>query len=191
MPLTAIGEDEASQLDMNGHHRSSCIFAGTKLLHGSNENGNDEDASYFDSLPTLPQQILRSNGKLPALFLTLSSGYYSSRGQIIQSLIESKADIGAVSSRESQLDQMRLIGVLSLVAFGACSYLMIDTATEARSCSIFKRIVQVRVMCARLCCLFMYGKQSSYRFYSAQELPAHRCHQSCPSRYRLQLVNVR
>lgn len=125
---------------MNGHHRSSCLFAGTKLLHGTNDNSiSDEDfTSVFKSLPRLPR-ALRSKDRMPTLYLTLSSGYYSSRGEIIQSLVKSKSDLGAVSSRESQIDQMRLIGMLSLFAAGACIYLLVDSKRD----SLFRQIVQV------------------------------------------------
>lgn len=131
---------------MNGHHRSSCLFAGTKLLHSSNENSAStaDTIGLFNSLPRLPR-TLGSKVQPPALFLTLSSGYYSSRGDIIQSLVKSKTDLGAVSSRESQLDQMRLIGVLSIFAVGACIYLLINSTHD----SLFKQIVQVSV---RLTC---------------------------------------
>lgn len=120
---------------MTCHHRSSCIFAGTKLLHGSNDGANDDCTGLLKSLPSLPRTL-----KPGALFLTLNSGYYSSRGQIVQSLLKSKADLGTVSSRESQLDQMRLICALSLFALGACVYLLMGS--ESEDTSVFKKVVQ-------------------------------------------------
>lgn len=141
LDVGAKQDSETCQLDMNGRHRSSCLFAGTKLLHSSNDKLMS-DVSSFKNLPALP----RIQGKIPALFLTLSSGYYSSRGSIIQSLIKSKTDIGAILSLESQLDQIRLIGVLSLFAAGACMYLL----CSSRSDSLFKQIVQVNKFASSL-----------------------------------------
>ena len=140
VPLNiAVGDTKPSMFDMNGRHRSSCLFAGTQLLHESNDAS---DASLFDNLPPLPN-VITSNHSIPSLFLTLRSGYYSSRGQIIQTLVKSKQDIGAVSSRQSQLDQLRLIGILFLFAAGACIHLLLESTSN----SIFKVVVQVRKHC--------------------------------------------
>jgi hypothetical protein len=146
LELSMQESEKGTQLDMNGHHRCSCLFAGTKLLQCSNDQVTTNDGtSLHQSLPPLPPVFLSSEDTLPALFLTLRSGSYSSRGQIIQSLVKSKTDLGALSNPESELDSMRLIGVLSVVAIGACLYLLMDDTSDRQADSIFKRIVQVRI----------------------------------------------
>lgn len=121
---------------MNGQHRSSCLFAGTKLLHCTND-GSDSDASLFHQLPSIPRGLETSN---PALFLSLRAGYYSTKGEIIQSLVKSKTNLGTVSSRERQIDQMRLFGGLSVFSAIICCHLILGSKSD----SLFKRIVQVR-----------------------------------------------
>lgn len=118
---------------MNGQHRSSCLFAGTKLLHCTSDGSN---ADVFHRLPSLPQGLKTNN---PALFLCLRAGYYSTKGLTVQSLVKSKTNLGTVLSRERQLDQMRLFGGLSVFAAGTCCYLIFGTKSD----SLFKRIVQV------------------------------------------------
>ncbi|KAL3787316.1 hypothetical protein HJC23_009562 [Cyclotella cryptica] len=145
VPLELSLEDyeEGNQLDMNGHHRCSCLFSGTKLLQCSNDQvATNDDTGLYQSLPPLPKDLRLPEDNLPALFLTLRSGSYSSRGQIIQSLVNSKADLGALSNPASEVDSLRLIGVLSVVAIGACIYLLIDDTSDRHADSIFKRIVQ-------------------------------------------------
>lgn len=132
-------------LDMTGNHRSSCIFAGTKMLFSSNEIDSAMlmDSSLRATLPPLPSFISSTVGA-PPIFLALRTGSYSSRGEILQSLLKTRLNLGAISNRGAEWDSIRLIAVLSVFAFGACAYLLIDSISNARDDSIFKRIVQVR-----------------------------------------------
>ncbi|EED95465.1 cation transport ATPase [Thalassiosira pseudonana CCMP1335] len=118
-------QDEKT-LDMNGHHRTSCVFAGTKLLHSANDDVGVSDMS-SDSVSIL------SN---------LRTGTYSSRGEIIQALIRNKMNTGTLSNKDDEIVSMRLIGVLATFAVGACAYLFVDNPGDRRKDSVFKRIVQ-------------------------------------------------
>ncbi|KAL7543548.1 hypothetical protein ACHAXR_012834 [Thalassiosira sp. AJA248-18] len=134
--------DSSSRLDMSGSHRSSCVFAGTELLHSSNwDEGTASRSSVMFNLPPLPRATF-TNDTLPAMFLSLRTGSYSSRGEIIQSLLKSRMNVG-VSNRQGELDSARLIGVLALFAVGACIFVLVD---HPDGDSAFKRIVQ----CTRL-----------------------------------------
>jgi len=130
-------------LDMTGNHRSSCIFAGTKMLFSSNELDSAMlmDSSLRATLPPLPC-FISSKVSVPPIFLALRTGSYSSRGEILQSLLKTRLNLGAISNRGVEWDSIRLIAVLAVFAFGACAYLLIDSTSNARDDSIFKRIVQ-------------------------------------------------
>ncbi len=142
-------QDEKT-LDMNGHHRTSCIFAGTKLLHSANDDVGVSDmssdsVSILSKLPSLPNELAAMD-TTPSLFLSLRTGTYSSRGEIIQALIRNKMNTGTVSNKDDEIVSMRLIGVLATFAVGACAYLFVDNPGDRRKDSVFKRIVQVRRM---------------------------------------------
>ncbi|KAL7548781.1 hypothetical protein ACHAWF_012034, partial [Thalassiosira exigua] len=140
MPLDA--NDTSPHLDMSGIHRTSCVFAGTELLHSSNCDEDDANTSrVLSTLPPLPSNILEA-GTIPAVFLALRTGSYSSRGEIIQSLLKSKMNMG-VSDRESELISIRLIGFLALFAVGACIFVLMESnSKDGQKDSVFKLIVQ-------------------------------------------------
>ena len=142
LALGENGDDLAPKLDMSGAHRSSCVFAGTHLLHSSNlDEGTVAESRVLSKLPPLPTAIF-ANDTIPAIYMSLRTGSYSSRGQIIQSLLKSRMHVG-VTNRQSELDSMRLIGVLALFAVGACVYLLVDEGGK-QTISVFKKIIQVR-----------------------------------------------
>jgi cation-transporting ATPase 13A1 len=139
------GSKPNEPLDMTGEHRSSCIFAGTKLLFSSNE-----DSKLLESLPPLPLHIRTKNSK-PTIYLTLRIGSYSSRGEIIQAMMRSKMNTG-LSNRSNEIDSMHLIGALTAFAVSSCFYLLLDSANDDRNhTSVFKRIVQcIRIIVASI-----------------------------------------
>ena len=149
VPLENAQEDTttnlSSHLDMDGRHRSSCVFAGTVLLsHGTNRNGDSGASSDFLSRrPPLPSDVFPRDNKAtsPAVFLALRTGSYSSRGEIVRSLLRSRTTAG-FSNRDHELGSTRLIGAMALFAAGACASLLLDTSASSRKASGFKRIVQ-------------------------------------------------
>ena len=130
--------NNCTKLDMSGIHRNSCIFSGTKLLYSSTWD-EDTDGSSLSSRFNVPSLPFTND---PALFLALRSGAYSSRGEIIQSLLKSRANTG-ISGRKSDAESMKLIGSLALFAIGACIFLLLDSTSDTRHPSVFKLIVQV------------------------------------------------
>jgi cation-transporting ATPase 13A1 len=126
---------------MIGEHRSSCIFAGTKLLYSSNE-----DSELLNSLPPLPTH-LHTKSVQPTIYLTLRTGSYSSRGEIVQAMMTSKMNMG-LSNESNEKDSMRLIGALSSFAVTSCIFLLLN---EGKQTSVFKRIVQcIRIIVASI-----------------------------------------
>ena len=182
------------QLDMSGYHRSSCVFAGTKILHSANyDECTNSDAtshqflslssSITSTLPPLPKEI-STKESFPALFLTLRTGSYSSRGEIMQSLLKNRKNVGALTNRGNEMDSIRLIAVLSIFAVGACAFLFVGDPVDRRQDTVFKRIIQVRshaegkrFLCRysssdefhSLCCLLLFMLN-----HSAPELWLHR-----------------
>ena len=141
VPLEFTTDSETldyTKLDMSGIHRNSCIFSGTKLLYSStwDEDTDGSSLSKRFNVPPLPF----TNDPAPALFLGLRSGAYSSRGEIIQSLLKSRAN---TSIGTSDVESMKLIGSLAVFAVGACIYLLLESASDTRHPSVFKLIVQV------------------------------------------------
>ena len=133
-----------SPLDMTDEHRSSCIFAGTQLLYSSNE-----DSELLESLPPLPQH-LHTKSVQPTIYLTLRTGSYSSRGEIIQAMTKSKMNQG-LSNKSNEKDSMRLIGALTTFAVTSCFFLLFDSANDEKQTSVFKRIVQcIRIIVASI-----------------------------------------
>ena len=131
--------DSSEQLDMSSKHRSSCVFAGTKLLYSSNwDEGTESSLSERFNLPTLPAETFTND---PALFLALKTGSYSSRGSIIQSLLKSRSN--GFSNRSGEVESMKLIGGLAIFAFGACIFLLLEASDDSHRSSVFKQIVQV------------------------------------------------
>ena len=141
VPLEFSSDSEAldhTKLDMSGIHRNSCIFSGTKLLYSSTWD-EDTDGSTLSSRFDLPPLPFTNDS---ALFLALRSGAYSSRGEIIQSLLKSRTNTG-ISGRKSDAESMKLIGSLAVFAIGACIYLLLESTSDPRHPSVFKLIVQV------------------------------------------------
>eukprot|EP00984_Skeletonema_dohrnii_P012517 scaffold5093_cov108-Skeletonema_dohrnii-CCMP3373.AAC.2 len=147
LSVDASADDDKSNnvpLDMTGEHRSSCIFAGTKLLYSSNE-----DSELLESLPPLPSH-LRTKSVQPTIYLTLRTGSYSSRGEIIQAMTRSKMNLG-LSNRSNEKDSVRLIGALTTFAVSSCFFLLLDSANDEKHTSVFKRIVQcIRIIVASI-----------------------------------------
>jgi len=163
VPLEVDSADSAP-LDISGTHRSSCVFAGTNLMHNSNwDEGTASNSSAMFNLPSLPRETF-TNDTLPAIFLTLRTGSYSSRGEIIQSLLKSRMSMG-VTNRRSEIDSMRLIGALALFAVGACVFLLIDTPDGRQRDSVFKRMVQ----CTRIAVSSVPSDLPAYISASAHE----------------------
>lgn len=144
IPLDLSVDASNNPLDMTGEHRSSCIFAGTKLLYSSNE-----DSELLESLPQLPPH-LRANHIQPTIYLTLRTGSYSSRGEIIQAMTRSKMNMG-LSNKSNEKDSMRLIGALTTFAVSSCFLLLLESANDKKHTSVFKRIVQcIRIIVASI-----------------------------------------
>ena len=133
-------------LDMTGEHRSSCIFAGTKLLYSSNDN---EESRLLESLPQLPSHLVSKNFQ-PTIYLTLRSGSYSSRGEIIRAMMRSKSNLG-LSNKSAEIDSIRMISTLATFAVGSCFFMLFDSANNDAHTSVFKRIVQcIRIIVASI-----------------------------------------
>lgn len=147
MPLDlSIEENKSSApFDMAGEHRSSCIFAGTKLLYSSCEG-----SKLLESLPPLPPHIHTRYGQ-PTIYLTLRTGSYSSRGEIIQAMLRNKMNTG-LTNRSNEIDSIRLIGALAAFAISSCVFLLIDSSNDDHQhTSVFKRIVQcIRIIVASI-----------------------------------------
>ena len=144
IPLDLSVDASNDPLDMTGEHRSSCIFAGTKLLYSSNEG-----SELLERLPPLPPH-LRENTNQPTIYFTLRTGSYSSRGEIIQAMTRSKMNMG-LSNKSNEKDSMRLIGALATFAVSSCFFLLLDSANDEKHTSVFKRIVQcIRIIVASI-----------------------------------------
>ena len=144
LDLSIDNDRSNAPLDMTGEHRSSCIFAGTKLLYSSNEG-----SELLESLPPLPSHF-RIRNIQPTIFLTLRTGSYSSRGEIIQAMTRSKMNLG-LSNKSNEIDSIRLIGALTAFAVSSCFFLLIDSANDEKHISVFKRIVQsIRIIVASI-----------------------------------------
>lgn len=144
IPLDLSVDVSNYPLDMTGEHRSSCIFAGTKLLYSSNE-----DSELLESLPPLPPH-LRASTIPPTIYLTLRTGSYSSRGEIIQAMTRSKMNMG-LSNKSNEKDSIRLIGALTTFAVSSCFFLLLDSANAEKHTSVFKRMVQcIRIIVASI-----------------------------------------
>lgn len=144
IPLDLSVDVSNDPLDMTGEHRTSCIFAGTKLLYSSNEG-----SELLESLPPLPPH-LRANTIQPTIYLTLRTGSYSSRGEIIQAMTRSKMNMG-LSNKSNEKDSMRLIGALTTFAVSSCFLLLLDRANDEKHTSVFKRMVQcIRIIVASI-----------------------------------------
>jgi len=141
LEFTADSEtvNDCTKLDMSGIHRNSCIFSGTKLLYSSTCDEDTADDSSLSTRFDLPPLPFTND---PALFLALRSGAYSSRGEIIQSLLKSRANT-SISGRKSDAESMKLIGSLALFAIGACVFLLLENTSDTRHPSVLKLIVQV------------------------------------------------
>jgi len=152
VPLEFTAGSEAldhTKLDMSGIHRNSCIFSGTKLLYSSTWDEDTADDSSLSTRFDLPPLPFTND---PALFLALRSGAYSSRGEIIQSLLKSRTSTG-ISGRKSDAESMKLIGSLALFAVGACVFLLLESTSDHRHPSVFKLIVQVSL--CRVCLIVL------------------------------------
>jgi len=141
--------NDCTKLDMSGIHRNSCIFSGTKLLYSSTWDEDTADDSSLSTRFNVPPLPFTND---PALFLALRSGAYSSRGEIIQSLLKSRTSTG-ISGRKSDAESMKLIGSLALFAVGACVFLLLESTSDHRHPSVFKLIVQVSL--CRVCLIVL------------------------------------
>lgn len=124
LPLE-LDENDESYFDMMGTHRSSVLFAGTSLVHCTND-ASEENVS-VDRAPSGPR------------FLALRTGSYSSRGELMRALARSSGHVGAISNPQTERDGLRLIASLSCFAFLSCGSLFLN---DRNSPSIFRRIVQ-------------------------------------------------
>ena len=105
-------EPEDDNLDMQGRHRSSVLFAGTSILH----------------CPAGPLTLL-----------ALRTGSYSSRGDLLRALQRSR--VGAVSNLQTERDGLRLMASLGVVAFISCTYFWISTVDDS-TVSVFRKVLQ-------------------------------------------------
>jgi magnesium-transporting ATPase (P-type) len=124
LPLE-LDENEEYHLDMMGTHRSAILFAGTSLLHCTNDGA--EDTVSVDITPSGPR------------FLALRTGSYSSRGELMRALARSSGHVGAISNPQTERDALRLIASLSCFAALACASLFRSDSTPP---SAFRRVVQ-------------------------------------------------
>lgn len=100
------------RFDMFGIHRSSVIFAGTKLL--------------------------RCENKKPVKFLALRCGTYSCQGELLRYLVKAKS--GKVSNEVQEADTLHLMFFMSL--FGVASCVTLFVGDNTRHASSFRNIIQ-------------------------------------------------
>jgi len=126
--------------DMNGRHRSSVIFAGTTLIHCSNDNihdGNDNDETTTTNTSSNDMNI--NNGlnscsqTLPpkgyAQFLALRTDIYSSRGEMLHNLVSRQNGSGnSIMDSERERSALHLMGILSIFAALACSSVLLENS---------------------------------------------------------------
>jgi len=128
-----VDEGDDTCLDMTGSHRHSILFAGTSLLHCSSSSATA--AAQETDLPKFPKA---SSG---ARFLTLRTGSYSSRGELLRALLARHSNhVGAISNPQTERDALRLIASLSCFAALACSSLFYGR-NEIKT-SAFRRVIQ-------------------------------------------------
>ena len=134
-PLQVDANDDTC-LDMTGTHRHSVLFAGTSLLHCTNNNQGMKAWTENDApIPKLPKYFTG------ARFLALRTGSYSSRGELLRALVTRNSNnVGAISNPQTERDALRLIASLSCFAAMACASLFYGR-NEIKT-SPFRRVVQ-------------------------------------------------
>ena len=114
------------QFDMFGLHRSSVIFAGTKLLHC--------------------ERRLTSDKRTPK-FLALRCGTYSCQGELLRYLVRAKS--GRISNEVQDRDTLQLMFFMSIFGIASCMSLFVGVGT--RKASSFRTIVQcTRILLASI-----------------------------------------
>lgn len=120
-------------------HQSSILFAGTTLIH-STKTSNTKNQNMPLPFPN----------KAGLLCLTLRTGTYSSKGQLLQALTTS-AHVGAISNADADKDAFRLIASLSAFALGSCISLFISGAQDQEPVPAYRRVIQcTRIACASI-----------------------------------------
>jgi len=131
--------DTSEMLSMESKHRNAVLFAGTTIMSSTSERDDSVDKN-------LPKKLLSVSS--PVKCLALKTGSYSSKGEIIRALSKSSGQAGGISTEQSDLDAIRLIGALSVCALVACSSLFVSNADHViKKTSGFRRVIQ----CSRIC----------------------------------------
>ena len=129
---------------MDGLHRSSTLFAGTTIIQAKNEDfSNDAD---------MPKELRKVVPSTPRC-LALRTGSYSSKGEIMRALSKSRNGAGSITTKESELDSLRLITFLSIFAMLTCVSLFLPypNMKEEKSASQFRRAIQcIRISVASI-----------------------------------------
>lgn len=131
-------EDDLDQcLDMEGHHRSSILFAGTDLVWTNEANLDTNDSQSNESVGGV-------------LCLALRTGVYSSKGQLLDAL-KSSTRVGAIFNAQADKDAIRLTGVLSICGLVSCLMIFVRRGSTISKVSSFRRVVQcTRIMMAAI-----------------------------------------
>lgn len=129
-----LREDENSTLDLD-ENRNSILFAGTTMVHATSDSQMEQIQGHPIPPHGLPSAVV---------CMTLRTGTYSSKGQMLRTLQGNAGHVGAISNAQSEKDAMRLISSLSVFAVLSCASLFIphDGLKASKSVPIFRRIVQ-------------------------------------------------
>ncbi len=142
------------RLSIDTSHRSSALFAGTTIIQCANDSIEETENIKRSRrrVPKLPHKYTKSmpSSIQPVKCLSLKTGSYSSKGEIIRALSKGKNRSGSVSNAQMDRDSIKLISVLATFAVGACATLFIPAlqteTTALRHTSAFRRAVQ----CSRI-----------------------------------------
>lgn len=128
--------DDDAYLSMESKHRSSILFAGTKVLRCV-------DSETIDNVPI--------NMKSSAKCLVLKTGAYSSKGEIVRAITKNSSEKGRITNEEKDRDSLRLIFALTAFSIVACIILLVPTSQSSINVSGFRRIIQcTRILIASI-----------------------------------------
>ena len=144
-----VNNNPREKLNIDTIHRTSSLFAGTTLIQCTNDEQNEGGKPGVPSLPRKYTKSMASSIK-PVKCLSLRTGSYSSKGEIVRALSKGKNRSGSVSNEQMDRDSIKLISALAAFAAVSCATLFIPTlqneASRQHSVSPFRRIMQ----CSRI-----------------------------------------
>ena len=121
-------DDQQTRLDLDSQ-RQSILFSGTSIMSFT----PDGVPSSYQTIPFPKDKSIGS------VCLALRTGSYSSKGELLRSL-QSNANMGEISSPQSEKDSIRLIAGLAGCAAFSCASLFWDK--KEQHVSVFRRLVQ-------------------------------------------------